>query len=246
MSQEALTQQTYENPLATLPETAATHQQTLGQRINSIGSAVMDYLHNGLETSRRKLPVAALAGGLVLSGAYEGSLAAEAAPAADSQAATVSHHHSTMTTQKVLDKIHDALGSGDSPAAPHYKIHPTKANLHSSAGAFYTNCPNNRQTYRYFIISQAKSKWAQCELFNATKAHRFATENEFRKPLNTIGRHIRLSVDVSAHQSTKAVKGNRKEVVASYRCPDSSEFYAVKEIILDRKADGSRATITTC
>ncbi len=208
-----------------------TAEASIDTGINELGSRVMNWAQTSWESSRRYIPRLALAGLATV-------VSTEAVPA---HASTSLHRHSTMSTQTVLNKIHNAIPSGD--GTPVGKILPTSAHLRPSAGDFRTDCSNPyAATYKVYRMSVSKYYSLPCGPLHPQQS--YATPGEFRSALNKIGRQIRVSAGFDFSEHTKNVGGNRKEVVANFACPEGIK--AAQKIVLDKASSGSVATITMC
>jgi len=210
-----------------------TAEVNLTGRMHELGGRVVEWAQASWESARRYVPRFALAGLTVVG-------TAEAMPA---DAATSYHHHSSMTTQRVLNKIHSKLPSGDTVQNDE-KIRPYEAYLDRSTGGFKTHCEYRySSTWRTYSIDRSGTAGHSCGSIFPRELK--SQPGEFETALNSIGRHIRESVGITLTEGTKRIYGTRAEVTVIYHCP-SAPIKAPQKIILDKAKTGSQATITSC
>lgn len=232
MSEGTELQQTLQMPDVLVAETG------LAERMQSFGNRVVELAQQGWDNARRYVPRFALAG-LAVTGTVEASPA---------DAASTYHHRTTLTTQTVLNRIHNTIPSGDFTQGNH-KILVTYAALKASMGAYKTNCNNPYAvTYKSYKINMNGTTSTPCGTPIFTDKTR-TEKGEFTHALNRQGSKIREAAGLAYTQSTKSITGNRKEVTAVYRCPPTGK--GVEQIVLDRRyaSNGtqySTATITKC
>lgn len=162
---------------------------------------------------------------------------------------------SAITTQRVLNRIHDILplfdGSSSKNSPP---ILPTKAYLMASEGGFRAKCrPPNKEkrgvVYPYYKITPAGEWYTRCSQIGTLWPTQIRI-NEFKRPLQRLGVSIARSIRLDLKgQEVFRIKGNRAGVTVKLRCPDTipaeTEDY-IDEIILRRARNGSRASIAPC
>jgi hypothetical protein len=203
-------------------------------RVQELGNRVVEWAQASWESTRRYVPHFALAGLTVVG-------TTEAVPA---EAATSYHHHSTMSTQKVLNRIHARLPVGDYQAKGE-KIRPYEAYLEPNSGGFKTHCEYRySETWKSYSINPEGTSGQSCRVAPYPPETK-SNPGEFKPAMNDIGRHIRESVGITVREHTNRIYGTRKEVTAIYTCPPAPTK-APKKIVLDKAKTGSHATITSC
>lgn len=170
----------------------------------------------------------------------------------------VIHRKSRTKTQTILNKIHSVLPDVDGSVDPNArKILPTSAYLKPSEGGFKTKCGRRLDDKRGLVLRSYKitpsGQWySRCNRFSTVWPNSIQI-NEYKRPLNVLGRSILKSLSLSfSRRQVKRVGGSRRKVTAKFVCPSSEGAAApgalsnAKRVVLRRARNGSRATIWGC
>lgn len=212
-------------------------------RIRQLGSKVVEFAQGVGErlptpnlTPRTKgLAVLATTAALFGVGAASLSQQAEGTTKAQASATKVTHRHSSLNAQKILNKIRHA-------AAPIYQTaqtQPVSGLLDKTMATYKSDCAfRTGGPYKYLRVTEGSISYKSCGLSVPPYDPEFKP-GHYDKVTDKLGSNILSSVKLNYKQSTNSVKGNRKKVTATYQC----QTPGVKKISISKKG---RATITRC